>query len=101
MSNQKGVNRLNAERRRTGSRPPPEDDITQPDPEIFMNPDEQMRLKLGLMDFPDIFVPPPDIPPIAPAAAAAGSCRTGPTATQTSGKENIYFYSFNRHVKKI
>ena len=53
-----------------------------------------MRVKLGLMVFPDIFVPPPDNPPIAPAAAA-GSCRNEPTATQTSGKENIYFYSFN------
>ena len=96
MSNQRGVNRLNAERRQTGGGPPPQDDIRQPDPEIFVNPDERMRLKLGLMDFPDIFVPPPDNPPIAPAAAA-GSCRTGPTTTQTSGKENIY-YLFRKYI---
>ena len=58
-------------------------------------PDERKKLK---QDFPDIFVPPPDNPPTVPATA--GSCRNAPTATQTSGKENSYFYSFNTHVKK-
>ena len=40
------------------------------DPYIFEDPDAKMRAKMGLMDFPPLFVPPPDIPPIAPAAAA-------------------------------
>ena len=36
LANQRGVNWLNAERRQTGDGPPPEDNVTQPDPEIFV-----------------------------------------------------------------
>jgi len=70
MNDRREVNRINAERHITGGGPPPTQDVDLVDPDIFEDPGARMRAKMGLMDFPSIFVPPPDNPPIAPAAAA-------------------------------
>ena len=70
MNDRREVNRINGERNITGGGPPPTQDVDLVDPEIFEDPDARMRAKMGLMDFPPLFVPPPDNPPIAPAAAA-------------------------------